>query len=93
MTKEEAAQRLKDLFYPARGKNKCLGYIEAWLSEDDETAFDMAIEALSEQQIIECGNCIHYTPLGKDDAWGRCNINGVMCQLNDYCSWAERREA
>lgn len=48
-------------------------------------------------KIIRCKDCIHYTPLGIDGAWGRCTIhsspteNQRMCQEVDYCSWAERR--
>jgi len=48
-------------------------------------------------KIIRCKDCIHYTPLGIDGAWGRCSIhsspteNQRMCQEVDYCSWAELR--
>lgn len=48
-------------------------------------------------EIATCIDCIHYTPLGKDKAWGRCYVhsspteNQRMCQSCDFCSWAERR--
>ena len=51
----------------------------------------------AQPEIITCIDCIHYTPLGKDKAWGRCSVhsspteNQRMCQSCDFCSWAERR--
>ena len=51
----------------------------------------------TQAEIITCIDCIHYTPLGKDKAWGRCSVhsrpteNQRMCQSCDFCSWAERR--
>ena len=51
----------------------------------------------AQAEIITCIDCIHYTPLGKDKAWGRCSVhsspteNQRMCQSCDFCSWAERR--
>ena len=51
----------------------------------------------AQSEIIRCIDCIHYTPLGKDKAWGRCSVhsspteNQRMCQSCDFCAWAERR--
>lgn len=51
----------------------------------------------AEPEVISCIECIHYTPLGKDESWGRCAIhsspteNQRMCQSCDFCAWAERK--
>lgn len=62
-------------------------------------SFEDILNALpsAQPEIITCIDCIHYTPLGKDKAWGRCAVhsspteNQRMCQSCDFCSWAERR--
>lgn len=59
----------------------------------------MAIKDLpsAQPEITTCIDCIHYIPLGKDKAWGRCSVhsspteNQRMCQSCDFCAWAERR--
>ena len=51
----------------------------------------------AQPEITTCIDCIHYIPLGKDKAWGRCSVhsspteNQRMCQSCDFCAWAERR--
>ena len=51
----------------------------------------------AQPEITTCIDCIHYIPLGKVKAWGRCSVhsspteNQRMCQSCDFCAWAERR--
>lgn len=48
-------------------------------------------------EIIICLDCVHYEPLGKEKAWGRCSVhssptdNQRFVQSCDFCAWAERK--
>lgn len=62
------------------------------------SVFDVINSLPSAQpEIIICLDCVHYEPLGKEKAWGRCSVhssptdNQRFVQSCDFCAWAERR--
>lgn len=56
----------------------------------EKEAIDMAIEALTQPQIIRCKDCVHWKHSNIRpnycDIWEWCN------QADDFCSFAERKK-
>lgn len=57
-----------------------------------ESAFEMAIDALEQPEIIFCKDC-KYGGM-KENEEGYCAASAIEQEITgtDYCSWAERRE-
>lgn len=84
MTREEAKRELRF----AKREVMADSYIDK--------AYDMAIKALEQPEIIRCGECKHYQ-FADNRALGfpvkRCEWTGFEdVDDNDFCSRAERRE-
>lgn len=87
MTREEAIDELSVLwerFHNGMG----------WRDGQYEQALDMAIEALSEQSIVRCGECKHNWNTARNHGVmnPRCDFTKKVLSENDFCSFGERRE-
>ena len=87
MTREEAKREI--LF----AKREVMA--DSWIDK----AYDMAIEALTQPEIVRCKECKHYKThincVGGEyagcDVWLNLG-NEIPCEADDYCSYAERKE-
>lgn len=63
-----------------------------WSVTEIGEAFDMAIEALEQPEIIRCKDC-KYGGM-KENEEGYCYASAIEQEITgmDYCSWAKRRE-
>lgn len=85
MTKEEAKREI--LF----AKREVIA--DSWIDK----AYDVAIKALEEPEVIRCKNCKYLLPKGTFCSKDMCSLRGIQHYRsvnihNDYCSWAKRRE-
>ena len=87
MTREEAVARIKDHIEIHR-------YHERSAVKIFE-AFDMAIKALEQPEIVRCKDCKHYyfadNRIPQEHRY-TCELDGDRWKPDDYCSYAERRE-
>ena len=72
MTREEAKREI--LF----AKREVMA--DSWIDK----AYDMAIKALEEAEIIRCKDCMYF-----DNGW--CDYLDTTMGMSDFCSRAERR--
>lgn len=92
MTFEEAAEKLKrERDGVCRGcmHPSMLGWCENHCKLPE--AFDMAIEALKQPEIIRCGECKYREIRGVEGFCDHITGEEIMIRKTDYCKWAERR--
>lgn len=77
MTREEAKREM--LF----AKREVME--DSWIDK----AYDMAISALEQPEIIRCKDCKYYRQY--DDQDDLCVYTMTSVEADDYCSYAERR--
>lgn len=101
MNKEKAKQILESWVSRSKMGNRGyqkghLGYVEGWFYKEDEEAFNMAIEALSEPVLVRCKDCKF-----RDESQRVMNFDGkeIHCECferymleDDFCSYGERIE-
>lgn len=59
-----------------------------------DRAYDVAIKALEQPEIIRCKDCKHWEGEKRGQFWyfEQCSLNHHIASCDDYCSYAERRE-
>ena len=81
MTREEARTFLQKWLDEMLNSVRCDNSAE-WCE-----AIDMAIEELSEPQIIRCKDCKYYK--SASNGLMGCEITQYLAHDDDFCSWAE----
>ena len=82
MTREEAIKKLTRL------KNE---FLEEYIDFNGTTdAYNMAIEALKQPEIIKCKDCCFYAISKEKRSWCKDMLRRI--QPEDFCSHAKRRE-
>lgn len=66
-------------------------HIDASMSIVGCIAYDMAIEALRQPEIIRCKDCKFYTSMIPTEGLGICSLAGRHLGDDGFCSEAERR--
>ena len=83
MTRQEAIETIKI----------AISQVEWEYPMDYAVAFDMAVEALSQPEIVRCKDCaFHDSGENEVDAWNRCKLHKINTSDNEYCSWGAIRE-
>ena len=85
MRSEEAIRKLQ--------KQKA-EYLEEWIDYSGVAeAFDIAVSALQQPEIIRCKDCKWYdTAMPMTEGFSYCDKFGLVFGYNDFCSRAEKRE-
>lgn len=83
MTKQEAIETIR----------MAIAQVEWEYPMDYAVAFDMAVEALNQPEIIRCKDCaFHDSGENEVDSWNRCKLHKINTSDDEFCSWGVKRE-